>query len=467
MKYSFYHITDSHYYSKKNFDCDPWTLPQFSDQISFRESEEILKKALEIILDDKETSTVLFTGDLTNHGDKFSHDEMIEILSDFTEKGGRPFVFTDAHDYPWFDIFKIDKDGNKAPKAHLPREEVVPMYYPFGRDKAITTYNGDDTSYVAEIFPGLRYIAMGYDLIGNNGETDPTFSDTLMKWTETQIKKAHNDGCMVILGTHWPVVLPSPIYGIMGKGHTFTNGEDCIKRFADLGVRLFFSGHTHIQCIKEVVSKSGNKIYSVQTSALVGYPPKMRKIIIDTDTNTATVTTIDMEVPELNLDVSLQEYTRKGFFGIIESVPYNMEHNVEAFANTGGGITLPKDIILKHPKTVKFIGKKINGLTAEKMAKFSKKYHGMKKDEYAHLSDKKVVPFIFELAAGLYKGNQNHTPESAEYKITTGVTKKLDRIANILRIDLKKYLCGYSLTEIIKPLLYNSEIDDDNAELKL
>ncbi len=467
MKHIFYHITDSHFYSKKNFACDPWSLPQFDGQIAFRESEEILHKALEIILKDEDTSTVIFTGDMTDHGDRWSHEELTCILKDFTEKGGRPFVVTDSHDYPWFEIFKIDENGNKVPKEHLERETVVPMYYPYGRDKAIAVYDGDDTTYIAEILPGLRYIAMGYDLVSDEGKHDPEFSEELMVWTEVQIKKAQDDGCIVICSTHWPVVLPSPIYSIMGQGNFFLKGEECMKRLADAGVRLFFSGHTHIQCIKEVTSDKGNKLYSVQTSALSGYPPKMRKIIIDTDNNTAEVITIDIDVPELNLGMTFHEYTRKGFLGSIEEVPYNMEHDVEAFANTGGGITLPQDLIRKHPKVVMFLGKKLNNLTYGNMAEFSKKYHGMKKDEYAHLADKKVVPFVFELVAGLFKGNQIYSPDTVEYKIAMGVAKKAEKLAKLFKVDTRKFLKGYSLPEVLAPLLYNSGIDADNVKLNI
>ncbi len=467
MKYVFYHITDTHYYSKKNFSCDPWSCPRFDGQISFRESEEVVKKALQIVLDDEETSTAILTGDLTDHGDEASHREMCCLLEEFTEKGGNPFAVTDSHDYPWFGIFRIDENGNKAPKEHMEREAVVPMYYPFGRDKAIAVYEGDDTTYVAEILPGLRYIALGYDLTGNEGKHDPVFSEELMEWTSLQVEKAHEEGCFVIMGTHWPVVLPSPVYGIMGKGNSFVNGESYLKRFADMGVKLFFSGHTHIQKMVEVKSDKGNIIYSVQTSALTGFPPKMRRITIDTEKKLAQIQTIDMDVPELNLGMSFHEYTRKGFLGIIEEVPYNMEHDVKAFAETGGGITLPKEFIMSHPKLVMFFGRKLNNLTYGKMAKFSKKYHGMKEKEYASVADKKVVHFIFELASGLYKGNPRYSPDTAEYKIAMGVARKLERIVKMFGKKTEDFLEGYSLTQVLEPLLYNKGLDDDNCEVQL
>lgn len=467
MIYNFYHLTDLHYYSKRNFACDPYSLPQPEGQISFRESSAINKKAFDIILNDPDTKTVIVTGDLTDNGDAYSHEEMQELLRNFTEKGGRPFVFTDSHDYPWFDIFRYDKDGNKVPNEHLPESEVVPMYYPFGRDKALEVYPNDKTTYVAELFPGLHYIVLGYDYTSEDKLHDPKISKDLENWTLEQIRKANNDGIMTVCATHWPIVVPSPVYSFMAKGNTFVDGEKFLKTLADEGVRLFFSGHSHIQRIREIVSDKGNKIYSVSTSALVGFPPKMRKITIDTDTRTAKIQTIDLDSDELNLGISFTEYTRKGFLGSLEQIPYNMEHDVEAFANTGGGVTLPQDLIRKHPKIVMFLGRKLNGLTYGKMAKFSSKYHKMKKEEYADVQDKLVVPFIFETIAGLYRGNQHYSPDTVEYKIAMGVAKKLDTLTAKFKIDIPKILGGYTICQVLEPLLYNSGTDDDNAQIKL
>ena len=462
MIYSFYHVTDVHYFSKKNFACDYRTMPQPSTQICITASEEAFLKALEIIEKDDETNTVIITGDLTNHGDAPSHEEMHTILREFTEKGGNPYVVTDSHDYPGFFIYTLNEKGEKVPAEHLPREEVVPSYYPFGRDKGFDTF-GDDTTYIAEILPGLYYIALGYDKITIDGTGYPCFSDEMMDWVKAHAEKIKEKGGVLICGTHRPVVTPSPAYEAMGKGNTFAFGEEKMKQFADMGIKLFFSGHTHIQCMKEIVSEKGNRIYSVQTSSLSGFPPKMRKITIDTEKGTTDIRTIDIDLPELNLGMSFTEYARRGFLGIIESIPYNMEHDVEAFANTEGGISLPKDLILKHPKAVMYLGKKVNGITYGKMAKFSKKYHNLKKSDYAEVKDKKFVDLAMEVVANLYRGNAPYSPDTVEYKIMMGSVTKIEKLLSVLHIDIKKALSGYTLSEFIEPLLYNSGLDDDNV----
>lgn len=466
MIYNFYHITDVHYYSKKNFACDWRAMPQPHTQNCIVTSEESFKEAISIISADKDTDTVIITGDLTNHGDEYSHNEMVALLKEFTESGGNPFVVTDTHDYPYFDIYSIDENGKRIPAVHLPREQVVKMYYPYGRSKGFDSFS-DDTTYIAEILPGLYYIAMGYDLTSEDKNHEPSFSDEIMEWVRGHVTAIKEKGGIVICGTHWPIITPSPAYNVMGKGNTFVNGDKRLKELADMGVRLFFSGHTHIQRMLEVTSEKGNKIYSVQTSSLSGYPPKMRKVTIDTEKGTVDIRTIDIDLPELELGMSFNEYARKGFFGIIESIPYNMEHDVEALVKTEGGITFPEDLILKHPKAVMFLGKKLNGLTYEKVIKFSKKYHDMKESDYASVKDKKFVDLIMEIASLLYRGNPHYSPDTVEYKMLMGSIRKIEKFLSIFKVNVKDSLEGYTLSEILEPLLYNNGIDDDNVSLKV
>ena len=186
MIYKFYHITDVHYYSKRNFKCDWRTIPQPSTQICILKSEEAFKRALEIVENDPDTDTAIITGDLTNHGESYSHEEVRDILQEFTAKGGNPFAYPDIHDYPPFYIYSFDENGEHVPVEHLPEDEVKKIYYPLGRDKAFDIYEGDDTTFIAEILPGLYYIAMGYD----STDEGPVFSDELMAWVKSHTEKA-------------------------------------------------------------------------------------------------------------------------------------------------------------------------------------------------------------------------------------------------------------------------------------
>ena len=94
-----YIMTDLHYYSRRNWKCDPYSVPRVNDQMQFRESEEILREAFDAVLADKECHTVLLTGDLTRNGEIVSHEDLIKILEEYTAKGLKILAFTSTHDY--------------------------------------------------------------------------------------------------------------------------------------------------------------------------------------------------------------------------------------------------------------------------------------------------------------------------------------------------------------------------------
>ena len=85
----------------------------------------------------------------------------------------------------------------------------------------------------------------------------------------------------------------------------------------------------------------------------------------------------------------------------------------------------------------------------------------------ADKKDRKFVDLIMELVANLYRGNAHYSPDTAEYKITMGTFKKIEKLLSVLRVDSKKLLSGYTVSEFIEPLLYNSGLDDDNVTLEI
>lgn len=461
MKYIFYHITDTHYYSKNNYDTDPWLLPQWNDQIAMRESEEIIKKAFSIIENDKEADAVILTGDITHHGDKESCDEMLKILDNTESNSKNVIAFIDSHDY-FPNGIRFDKEGKPYPKKATTREKVEPLFSKYNTKKAIDIYK-DNFSCVIELNDKLRFLILSYE----NSVNGPYISDEYLEWVELQANKAKQDGVILIAGIHPPLISPNSAYSIMGKGNIVVNSEEVAKKLAKSGIPLVLCGHSHMQAVNHIETSDGSKLYCVSTASLVGSPPKMRRIVFDSEKRTFDIKTITIDLPELNLGMPLVDYCRKGFLGSLEEIPYNMQYDIEKFIETGGGVNLPKEFIKRHKRFVMYLGKKLNNLDFGKLAKLSKRITKLKKSEYAQISDKKIVPFIFEVIDGIYSGNRILKPDSNEYKIIMGCVTILDRIIKIFRIDLIK-ITGFSdLKVIVKPLLINSDIDNDNALLKI
>ena len=59
------------------------------------------------------------------------------------------------------------------------------------------------------------------------------------------------------------------------------NREKVASRFADLGLKYMFVGHSHIQATDQFTSKNGNIITEVNVGSLCGYPAP----IVDVEIN--------------------------------------------------------------------------------------------------------------------------------------------------------------------------------------
>ena len=207
----------------------------------------------------------------------------------------------------------------------MEKEEVLPLYRKYNVSKAISVYE-DGESFVAEIFPGLRFVALCYE----KSKSGLNFSEDYKKWLKNQSADAEESGAVLFGGIHPPIIAPNPVYSVISRENAFKNGEEVGAFLADMGLNLVFSGHCHMHGIQFSVSGENHPFYDVSTSSLVGCPPKMRRVTIDTELKVAQITTILMDLPEMNLGMSLEQYCRKGFWGSLEVIPYNMEHDVEA-----------------------------------------------------------------------------------------------------------------------------------------
>lgn len=475
----FYVMTDIHYYSKRNYEGDPYSKDRVADQLQKRESDEILKEALDYILKDGYSNTVLISGDLTCDGEVTSHEDLVKILREYTEMGLKFYVTTATHDFkevianPFgkalFHNGKArgyDKDHNVIFVDCMHRKDLDSLYKEFGRNEAVSE-NPLTMSYAVDLEDNIRLLALNDDF-----EFDPKtqlrgYEPDEYKWILDEAKKARAEGKTVIAMTHHPIITPSPLYGIIGKHDMLANGDKVIEDFADVGINVVFTGHSHIHDIGYRINKNGSPFYDVSTSALIGYPPNMRKVeIIDDTVKVETITLQTLSRFDLK-GKTLPEYCKEGFFGMIENLITYMATDERKFAYYANAMSIRPNVVHKYWPFIRLFGKWVNNLTVGKVYKWVRKESGLTKAEVAPVKDKKVVPLILGLVENLYTGNASMSPDSPEYKVTMGVIALLDGIIKSLPIDLKKIL-GYStLAEVVSPIVYNNGIDDYNAELDL
>lgn len=466
-------ITDTHYYSRKNgTEGKAYEKDESKSQMVVKDSDLVLKRAFDMICEDTSTDIVVLSGDTTRNGELTSHAEFIEMLRDLKKRGKRVYVITATHDFRGGGVSKgFVGDKQIEVPAIENRADLWDMYYEFGPNEAIATYK-DSLCYVVQLAPGYRLFALNDDTNDKpEGERGSGYSDGCMKWIMEQLEDAKKNDQFVIAMTHHPMISPSPFYSIIGKGDMQRNHETTREIFADAGIQVMLTGHTHVHNIGYITTPKGNRFYDIACGALIGCPPVMRNVILDPKNARVDVDTVFVDNVE-GLDTngkSFPEYMKGFFFGMIAKVIWAMGNDIDVLAEMTPAFSIPGEKVKKLGWIIKPIGKFLNKLTFRKIWKLCKKECGLSKKDIADIADNKVVDFILELVQNLYCGDSPYGPETREYKLTCGLLNIIDSFLDTIHLSIGKILKGAtSVRGLVEPLLWkDSEFKDSEASLPL
>lgn len=456
-------LTDTHYYSKENGTSGKaYDFANLKSQQLLAESEDVLRAAFEQIKGD----IVLISGDITKNGELNAHKEIIDMLRDLKAKGKKVYVITATHDYQDNGV-SDGYDGDKT--YYVPaatRELLFDMYREFGPDEALAVHQ-PSMSYVLQLCEGYRLFALNDDtnLNGKSG-----FSDECFDWIKEQALKAREENQFIVAMTHHPLIAPSPIYELIGKGDMLGDYKTRIQQFADIGIQFIFTGHTHIHNISAYQSEQGNVLYDICTASPIGYPGTMRNVTFEPQNGDVKVTTEYINTPE-SFKASgkeLHPVLENQLIGVIKAMIKTAGEDIDKLADMVVAISIKPKLVYKFGWIIKPIFKLLNSLKIGTVAKWTKRETGLKPADYADIKDIKVVDFISELVLNLFGGESKYPPETPQYKITIGFLNILDNILRILHVDLKKIIkVSSSLSGLVESLLYNPKIDSYNSDLKI
>ncbi|MCH5314827.1 MAG: metallophosphoesterase [Eubacterium sp.] len=466
-------ITDTHYYSRKNgTEGSAYERDESKSQMVVKDSDLVLKRAFDMLCEDTSTDIVVLSGDTTRNGELTSHAEFIEMLRDLKKRGKRVYVITATHDFRGGGVSKgfVGDEQIEVPAVEH-RADLWDMYYEFGPNEAIATYK-DSLCYVVQLAPGYRLFALNDDTNDKpEGERGSGYSDGCMKWIMEQLEDAKKNDQFVIAMTHHPMISPSPFYSIIGKGDMQRNHETTREIFADAGIQVMLTGHTHVHNISYITTPKGNRFYDVACGALIGCPPVMRNVIIDPKNAKVDVDTVFVDNVE-GLDTngkSFPDYMKGFFFGMIAKVIWAMGNDIDVLAEMTPAFSIPGEKVKKNGWIIKKVGKFLNKLTFKKIWRLCKKESGLKKADIADIADNKVVDFILELVQNLYCGDSPYGPDTREYKLTCGFLNIIDSFLDTIHLSIGKFLKGAtSVRSLVEPLLWkDSEFKDSEATLPL
>lgn len=302
---SFYLVTDTHFFAPTlGASGEAYEHYMEKEQMTLAENSAIAKATFDKIIEDTETEVVLLPGDLSKNGEKASHLAFVAELNRLKAAGKRVYVITARHDFNPSPVEYVGAERRTI--EGTTREELRELYNDFGFSQALEV-DERTMSYVAEIFPKVRLLALNSD--GKlDGSDKGSFDAELLSWIKAQAQKAKEDGCTVFAMNHYPMIPGVPVFSLVGDTK-MRDWQNVCDFLADNGVNLVFTGHMHNQSINHRTSAKGNPFTDICTSALVGYPAQYRKITF-VDNCTVDVETIDVPA----FDWNMQGLTNKQYF---------------------------------------------------------------------------------------------------------------------------------------------------------
>ncbi len=271
---------------------------------------------------------LILSGDLTNNGEKVSHEELAQKLRDIeNSSGSRIYVIPGNHDIlnPWARGFEEDK---QYVTESVDAKEFAKIYKDFGYEEAISKDKGS-LSYLAAPSEDLWLLMLDSNEYRLNKERGvPTTKGELRKGPLNWIKKcsmlARKKGAKLITVMHHNLIDHSRIT----SGFTLDNSQEAVRVFPESNIPLVLSGHLHIQDIRHT-SEEDHKIYDIATGALIIYPQRYAKLTYHADQSLDYIASnVDVDnwarsnkIEDENLR-NFTEYARKNFYNKAYEMAY-------------------------------------------------------------------------------------------------------------------------------------------------
>ncbi|MBO5064736.1 MAG: metallophosphoesterase [Clostridia bacterium] len=413
-------IADPHYYSEK-LGCTgkAYERREDSDQKMLVKSRGTVLAALEEIKK-SDAEFLMIAGDLSNDGERCSHEEMREILYEF-KKHIPVYVITATHDWCCDgNPRRFDGDNVYNDVDTIPPEELHEFYRDFGLNEALSEFHThqDKVSYVVRPCEGVTVFCLDDD---QNGEGGSGYSDEHFKWIAEQTTEAKKRGDIVFGMQHHHLHLTEFDRVINGRGSVEYREKLC-KKFADIGFPVMFTGHSHMQHIRRIDSESGNPFYEINVGSISGYPAPIAYCEISKDgldIKTEHLESFTYNGIEYSNDY-LKEHATAMFTKVIAAATSNEKEKFSALVACLG---ISEEKANKMWKFVKPLLKWLDKLTVKKAARimnFISFGKAIDKKAAKEIADIKVKDIIFSTFRSILDGSlEKHEEGSAYYIVFT------------------------------------------------
>ena len=416
-------ITDPHYFSAK-LGCtgDAYERRAASDQKMLAPSRGAVIAALEKIKTSG-AQFLLIPGDLSNDGERCSHEEMRELLYEF--KQTMPVCVTTAtHDWCC--------DGN--PRRYegdqvlhdvdtVPVGELRDFYKDFGPEDALSEFftHQHNSSYAARPCEGLTVLCLNDD---QNGDpcTGSGYSEEHWAWIAEQVAAAKARGDKVVAMQHHHMFTSEFMRVINGNG-SVQYKEEMAKRFADLGMSVMFTGHSHMTSIRKIVSDAGNPFYEINVGSISGYPAPILYGTVTEDgiqINTEYLDSFTYDGKTYTND-DLREHATLLFKNVIDAAHTGDKRRFEALMESLSMSHEKADKLWKKAKPALRWLEKLRVRKAARIINFIACGQQIDRKAAKEIGDLHVTQIIYDTFAAILDGSREKHPEgTAYYKVFVG-----------------------------------------------
>ncbi|WP_340008722.1 metallophosphoesterase [Paenibacillus sp. FSL K6-0276] len=302
---SFWVATDTHFLDKDLQDGGQafQTYVTGGDGKMLPYSDE-MAETLVYDVEQKKPEFIILSGDLTNNGERSSHQKLTEKLKRIEQKGTSVYVIPGNHDLfnPWARSFSGDK---QLLTDSITDKDFVKMYSDFGYKEAVSR-DKESLSYIVKAAPNLWLLMLDSSQYLNNQkygfpQTDGRIASSTLSWMDESVKLAAKEHASVITVMHHNLLSHT---SMSVSGFKLNNSQEAIKSLRKNGLNLVLSGHIHMQDIQvdpadvnhDSASSEQKPIYDIATSAMAVNPHQYGAMTFDPLSRTVTYETASLNV---------------------------------------------------------------------------------------------------------------------------------------------------------------------------
>ncbi|WP_088810697.1 MULTISPECIES: metallophosphoesterase [unclassified Listeria] len=216
---------------------------------------------------------LILSGDLTNNGERKSHENLAKKLEKVEKSGTDVYVIPGNHDInnPWARSFKADKQYKTD---SITPEEFAKIYENFGLKEAVLK-DKFSLSYLAPASKDIWLLMLDTNHYKSNmqlgsPQTDGGLTTGTLEWIKECADLAKANNVKIVPVMHHNLMNHSEI---LQQGYTINYAEDVQNAFKKANFTFALSGHIHTQNIA-----TDGKLTDITTNALSVYPHKYGKI---------------------------------------------------------------------------------------------------------------------------------------------------------------------------------------------